>query len=647
MIMAISITVDNNRTTIPPNPPFDPLLLDETAGVQTPLTTDDGNELDVTLTAGLLGGFTTAFNDFLNGLGLTTAQKEYARDHDGASSTSTFVLVTTSAGETIDDLFFANSTGGALAGVQVVGMTTLDGQSVYLWSDGSFGSSGDFCVATTSNVAGDGEVVAAFYLNENTTDHKSAQVQMVVFEPLEHNNDGLDPDDALNFTDALRVGASGSLSFDFDELASSVIALGCRRQCERSGARSPEVTPSSTIRPARRPTPAMSSTPARAAQARRSASTTSCSTMWAKPRPSHWSPACKALSAKTTACSATMSIDDPGSDAIEQGIAYDGYLQNILGAGIFISQDQGSPNATKSLDINVFATNIATEEEGFGYVYANSGTKTGNALTDDNAVNVTSVTITDNNGVEIGTWVVGADPDGAGPLQANGATVAGVQVTISGNNIDVNNFGIQYTISWTTASAFNRFNVVNEAGKWDIGRVDIARTIPQNTPVGDKLFVEDDGPTPGATVLKHVDEDAMAGAGAGDLSTGHIEAPADADGIAGEQDEVTFTQADLAAAIVAGTDAPAYFSLNASLANGTAVKTTGGANVFSKGDQVFYRTVAASSRASPTPARPTSGSSSPSRATTMRWSAIRPTIPSPSTSRTSSTMPTAAASCRW
>ena len=219
--MAITITVDNNRLTVP----FDPLLLDESAGVQTPVTTDDGNEINVTLTAevgGLLGGFPTAFNTFLNSgpLGLTDAQKIYARDHDGALSASDFVLVTTTAGETINDLFFANSTGGVLEGVLVAGMTTLDGQSVYLWSDGSFGSSGDFCVATTSSVAGDGEVVAAFYLNE-AADHKSAQILMVVFEPLEHNNDGVDPDDALNFTDALRVGASGSLAFDFDQLASS------------------------------------------------------------------------------------------------------------------------------------------------------------------------------------------------------------------------------------------------------------------------------------------------------------------------------------------------------------------------------------------------------------------------------------------
>ena len=108
--------------------------------------------------------------------------------------------------------------------------------------------------------------------------------------------------------------------------------------------------------------------------------------------------------------------------------------------------------------------------------------------------------------------------------------------------------------------------------------------------VGGDLLVQDDGPSPsGANYVGHVDEDAMTGAGGFDLSTGIVDNPADGDGIAGEQDEITFTQADLAVTVNAGTDNPAAFSLNTALVNGTAVKTTGGANVFSKGDQVFWR----------------------------------------------------------
>src|SRR3982750_1598580 len=104
-VMAISITIDNDRITAG----IQSLLDDESAGVQvTGTTTDDGNELDVTLTAGALGGFLTPFNTYLNGLGLSTPQKEFARDHDGASSSSTLVQVSVTNGETVSDLFFSD-----------------------------------------------------------------------------------------------------------------------------------------------------------------------------------------------------------------------------------------------------------------------------------------------------------------------------------------------------------------------------------------------------------------------------------------------------------------------------------------------------------------------------------------------------------
>src|SRR6185369_10400641 len=104
--------------------------------------------------------------------------------------------------ETVSDLFFSDAAGNALDGDQVVGMQTLDGQNVYLWSNG------DYCIATTSATAGAGRIVAAFYLNESV-DHTTAQIQTVTFEPLSHPNGG-DPDDQLNFTNVLQVSAAGS-----------------------------------------------------------------------------------------------------------------------------------------------------------------------------------------------------------------------------------------------------------------------------------------------------------------------------------------------------------------------------------------------------------------------------------------------------
>ena len=115
--MAITITIDNDPTISGPQT----LIEDESSGTQTPSTTDSGNDIDVTLSAGLLGGFATAFNNYLNGLGLSTAQKSFAATNDGASSSSSFVTVTTSAGETISNLMFSDSSGAALDGDVVAG----------------------------------------------------------------------------------------------------------------------------------------------------------------------------------------------------------------------------------------------------------------------------------------------------------------------------------------------------------------------------------------------------------------------------------------------------------------------------------------------------------------------------------------------
>ena len=112
--------------------------------------------------------------------------------------------------------FFSDGSGNALDGGDedlVVGMTTLDGEALYLWSFG------DFAYAATRDGSGDPvKIVAVFSLKE-ASDHLTAQVQMVTTEPLLHTDSG-DSDDGLDFTDVLNVSASGSLSFNFDGLPS-------------------------------------------------------------------------------------------------------------------------------------------------------------------------------------------------------------------------------------------------------------------------------------------------------------------------------------------------------------------------------------------------------------------------------------------
>jgi hypothetical protein len=591
-LMAITITIDNDRTTTG----IQALIADETAGVQpTDPPTDDGNEINVTLAAGFLGGFQPAFNNLLNALPLSTTQKEFARDHDGASSSSEFVKVTVSANETINDLFFSDPTGQPLNGDRVmidddgdpltakVPLKTLDGDSIYLWTDGSFGSSGDFCVATTSDVAGAGQVVAAFYLNEDTVNHLTAQVQMVVFEPLFHF-DETNADDAVNFTDLLRVSASGTQSFDFDKLQSGsslwaavgsstggVLVTGINPEIDAAGKKTNDSDVIHTSQGGQDATIGVNN------QLFDNAGETAVFTLVT---------GFTSLLTADAGATGDYVVDVPTTNKVETAIDYGGYIPNVTGAGIFISQSQGAPVTPKSFDINVYRTNNATPEEGFGYVYSDPVTKTGDAFSDDLKVNVATVTVTNNLKQVIGTWSVSP----SGTQFTNGSTHAGVTVTIGGNdgdpnnnyNIDIDGVFELYTVAWTVVAGqtMNRFSLVSESGQFDVGRVDIDRAIPGGVAVGDQLYVEDDGPAlSGQNASEKVVEDELSIATGGDLSTGN----SDGDG---DSDEASYTNAELQVTLNGGTDVPPLFSLNLN-ASGV-VKTVGNANLKSLGVDVEF-----------------------------------------------------------
>jgi len=592
--MAITITIDNDTTT---TGTLEDLILDESGGLQTSGTTDKGNDsnLDITdatvgnpdsnLFDGTLSGasFSSTFLSFLNAatifgfanLRLSDLQKAYAAGVEGAVSSSDFVKVTVTNNETVSDLFFSDSSGADLNGDQVVGMQTLDGSNVYLWS------SGDYCLATTSSTAGAGRVVAAFYLNENTTNHLSAQIQMITFEALKHTNTG-SVDEGLDFTSVLNVSAAGSQSFDFDALKSGGClwcAVGTNAGAVLVSGYSLDVDGAGKLQ----------STSDKIAVSQGGTGTTIGLNNQLFDNVGETAvftlvTGLDTLGATDGGVQSDYLLDHTGPKA--DGLDYSGYI-NVTGAGIFVSQSQG--NLAKSFDINLFsAGGGTTPEEGLSYI----GTEPSGAFQDDTPINVATVTIIDDDGNVVGTWGTGGLASGStvsGHTSSNGT--ANVQVTITNNNIDVNGVLGEYTVKWTsTGDTFNRFTLVDEAGQFDVGRVDLTQGVSVHQSVGGDLIVQDDGPAPsGANATFHVDEDAMTGAGGGDLSVGIIDNPDDGDGIPGEQDEVTFTQADLGVTVTTGTDNPAIFSLVSSIAAGTAVKTTAGGNVFSKGDQVFWR----------------------------------------------------------
>ena len=225
--MAITFSIDNDRPLTPNG--IQDLTLDQSSQPQTQLTTDKGNDIDLFLTGGNIDGFGPAagldpgFETFLKNLSLSSTALNFAAggagtaDVEGASSITNFVTVTATNQEKISDLFFSVLDDPTTHN-QILGMQTLLGEPLYLHVD----PSGNYATLTTASLDG-GRIVAAFGLYAETIASDlhsgSAGVQMVTFEAIKHPINP-NPDDTLSIGDVLQIGASASLSFNFDNLPS-------------------------------------------------------------------------------------------------------------------------------------------------------------------------------------------------------------------------------------------------------------------------------------------------------------------------------------------------------------------------------------------------------------------------------------------
>ena len=181
--MAVSITIAGD------------LINDQTAGIQ-----DD--DIATGVTGGNLTGLDSDFLNYLNALGLTGAEKNFAAAVEGASDAD-LVSISATAGEIIGKLFFSDPLGNPFDGDAVAGITTLDGEALFLWSDNN-----DSVVLLKT--AG-GDIVGAFYIEPSNAAHTEAIVQMVTFQPLLHE-DATNPDDRITLPDVIRVGAQYTAS---------------------------------------------------------------------------------------------------------------------------------------------------------------------------------------------------------------------------------------------------------------------------------------------------------------------------------------------------------------------------------------------------------------------------------------------------
>jgi len=466
------------------------LRLDQSSGLQ-----DDDIDLDNSLT-----GLNTTFRTTLLGLAgdllLSQAQKDFAADTNAASESS-YVTVDTD-GEAVNDLFFSDPSGDPFDGDQVFylgnPLQTVDGSNIYLWSLG-----GDLVIATTSATINTGDVVAAFYLDE-AVDHLSAGVQMVTFIPLAHPDTGSN-DETVNWSDLLNISAAGSTSFDFDALQSGSslwVAVGSASGGVLVTGGDPDVNPATGKK-------TNDSDVIHTSQGGDGTTIGLDNQLFDNLGETAVFTLVTGLDTITGDDGATGDyvVDPNPNDAKLEGIDYEGYL-NVLGAGIYISQSQGSPSTTKSFDIELWsAGGGTTPEEGFGYI---------SGLASDTAVNVGTVTVVNDDGEVVGVWAVGDSGDTFHSSSANGET--DVTVEISGNHIEVDGVFGEFTVSWTSLNGveFNRFTMISESGQFDVGRVDITSGLVITEPVGDTMFVDDDGPSllpPTQDVLELITDDTL------------------------------------------------------------------------------------------------------------------------------------------
>ncbi len=189
------------------------VTLDESAGLQvggvgTP--TEDNDDDDVTL-ATLQSDAPAFYNRLFSGgqLNLSTTFPTLIGVAESQDD-----LISVSSDTPLTDISFSFTEGGP------TGLSTLDGNQIFYYADPT--DSNILLLREGSGATPDqnGDIVAALYLDIDTTSLTTADVKLwiVQFESLLNTNTS-DHDDALQLQN-LSIGASSELSFDFDEVKS-------------------------------------------------------------------------------------------------------------------------------------------------------------------------------------------------------------------------------------------------------------------------------------------------------------------------------------------------------------------------------------------------------------------------------------------
>jgi hypothetical protein len=479
-----TFSIDNDRVTSG----IQDVTYDQSAGVQTLVTTDKGNEVNVILTGGELDGLDSDFEAFLAGLNLSPAQKDFAVLTDAASSSATFIQVTADSGETLNDLKLLADSSTALTGIK-----TLAGESLYVHVD----ATGDFATLTTSSGDG-GRIVGAVALTNETIDNDTthtatAGVQMVFFEAINHTNTA-SQDESVSLSDVLKVAVDTKVSFNFDQLDAGNFlwaAVG-------DGDAAMLITGQDlNVKDNGKPS-AIGNIEKGGDDPSNAVNTSKATDTTIGIDAQHFAPTNTGPGATGVFTFVTGYVPLDQADPVFTGqnvkeIDYENYI-NVSSASVFISQLTGG--STAKIHFSFWeaggdgdeAPSGLLPEEGYSGDQSYIGDQdTDSHLTDDTAVAIATV--------KIGafTW----DASNSGTEQG------GITVTINGNDVIVDgaqaNDLITFTAldtSSTVDGTFNRIDIqaLEGSAAFDIGHIDLASGGLTSTDLGNHLFVDDDGP---------------------------------------------------------------------------------------------------------------------------------------------------------
>ncbi len=440
----------------------DTLVLDESSGLQNsgiPTSTEDNNDDDV--------GFGTLHSVFAARLFDPVISGGLALDDDFAQDKGVAVetVINISGGTTVTGfldgsdnplLAFESGVTNPTTGVET-SFTTLDGEKIYLFVDQDSGL-GDMMVL---GVDANGSIVFAAFLNPGAT---SADIWMVQFEAIS-NPDASDPDDPVDLSDLLNVGAATPISFNFSALPSgqnlfgtvgtsatdpAIIVIGKDIVLKPDGTFS---NASNTINTSQGGGP----------------TTIGVNNQMFNPGEGAYfsyvnDPVANFLSG------APGGLNQNEADDADN-IQYTGGTEDVTGAFFVISQIQGNSLAT--VDITTY---LAAGDTGRNFV---------NSLGDGASPDIVRVKVYDAAGTLI------EDTGDLGNFNSPTVNVTGLDSPTA----RVSGLGAGYKVEWITDGDHNQVLIKDVAGKFDIGAFGISEGNVTSVPVGDKLIFEDDGPT--------------------------------------------------------------------------------------------------------------------------------------------------------